>query len=398
MTFAIIGAGVAGLSCAEALAERGHSVRLFDKGRGPGGRMSTRRVEVDGATVAFDHGAQYVTARDPAFVARMERWEAAGVAARWPAAGPDAWVGTPGMNAMVKAMAADHDVRWACRVERIERADGGWRLLGEGLDEPGFDAVVIAVPAEQVAPLARPYAPALADRAEASRSQPCWTVMAAFDTPLPGPDIRRPGAGLAEGGPLGWAARDSAKPGRSADADCWVLQATPAWSAAQLEAEPEAIVPALFAALAESARAHSPTPSPPPPTAGATPEPTPPPPRRSAASGDRTWPSAPAETGSAAPAWRARGCRGWRWESQLPIRICNDDPQVWRTRLSLVEGVLQSARLVVKSNREICAASEGSRESSYRSPLSMPSLTDFSPRQMFFYFAGDRLLRNSDRD
>ena len=204
MTIAIIGAGMAGLACAEALAERGRPTRLFDKGRGPGGRMSTRRVQApspDGGsrTLAFDHGAQYTAARAPAFVARMERWEAAGVAARWSAAGPDAWVGTPGMNALVKAMAAEREVRWATRVDRIERAADGWRLIGEGLDEGGFDAVVIAVPAEQVVPLARPHAPALADRAEASRSQPCWTVMVAFEDRVPGPNIPPAGRGVGGG-------------------------------------------------------------------------------------------------------------------------------------------------------------------------------------------------------
>ena len=76
--------------------------------------------------------------------------------------------------------------------------------------------------------------------------------MVPFAERVGGPDIRRPGAGLVEGGPLGWAARDSAKPGRSAEADCWVLQATPAWSAAHLEAEREAIVPAFLTALAEA--------------------------------------------------------------------------------------------------------------------------------------------------
>lgn len=48
MTVAIIGAGMAGLSCARALVQAGVAVELFDKGRGPGGRMSTRRVELDG--------------------------------------------------------------------------------------------------------------------------------------------------------------------------------------------------------------------------------------------------------------------------------------------------------------------------------------------------------------
>ena len=63
---AVIGAGMSGLTCASRLGERGFEVSVFDKGRGPGGRSSTRRVDLDGAEVGFDHGAQYFTVRDPA--------------------------------------------------------------------------------------------------------------------------------------------------------------------------------------------------------------------------------------------------------------------------------------------------------------------------------------------
>ena len=62
----VIGAGMAGIACARALAEAGHAVRVLDKGRGPGGRMATRRVTTRAGEVRFDHGAQYLTARDPA--------------------------------------------------------------------------------------------------------------------------------------------------------------------------------------------------------------------------------------------------------------------------------------------------------------------------------------------
>ena len=57
MQIAIVGAGMAGLSCATRLAALGHELVLFDKGRGPGGRMATRRVEADGTMLRFDHGS-----------------------------------------------------------------------------------------------------------------------------------------------------------------------------------------------------------------------------------------------------------------------------------------------------------------------------------------------------
>ena len=40
---AIIGAGISGLMAATYLAEKGRNYVLFDKGRGPGGRMNSRR-------------------------------------------------------------------------------------------------------------------------------------------------------------------------------------------------------------------------------------------------------------------------------------------------------------------------------------------------------------------
>ncbi len=50
---AIIGAGIAGLSAARALNKAGHSVHLFDKSRGSGGRMSSKRSEVGALLMAL---------------------------------------------------------------------------------------------------------------------------------------------------------------------------------------------------------------------------------------------------------------------------------------------------------------------------------------------------------
>ncbi len=241
MRIAIIGAGMAGASCGIRLAASGHAVEVFDKGRGPGGRMATRRIEVDGKTYRLDHGAQYFTARDPAFAAQVEAWEADGIVARWPAAKDGARVGTPGMNAPVRAMAEALGVRFAARVEGLERAGEGWLLNGEGAPTDAFDAVVVAVPAEQAGPLLAPHAPGMASQAEAVESAPCWAAMAVFDTPLAIENDT-----LADRGPIAWAARNSAKPGRG-EGECWVLHATPDWSRANLERERDDVAADLLA-------------------------------------------------------------------------------------------------------------------------------------------------------
>lgn len=243
MAIAIIGAGMAGLTCASQLAKGGKDVVLFDKGRGPGGRMATRRAEVDGETLHFDHGAQYFTVRDGRFAAQVEAWDAAGVVARWPAAGAGAYVGTPGMNAPIRAMAETHDTRFGVRIENLARVENGWQLDGEGVPDKVFEAVIVAVPAEQVGALAAPHTPQLAAMASKAISDPCWTVMVAFCGKLDAPDTLR------KAGAIGWAARNSAKPGRSGE-ECWVIQGSPDWSRAHLEEDAADVTALLLDAFA----------------------------------------------------------------------------------------------------------------------------------------------------
>ena len=234
---------MAGLSCGKKLAGKGHVVQLFDKGRGPGGRMSTRRMASNKGEIAFDHGAQYFTVRDPAFAEEVSGWERADTAAHWPAAGTDAWVGIPAMNAPLRQMAAGLDVRWATRITAIHGEPKCWRLKHDDKDDCIFDAVIIATPAEQVAPLITAYDQDIAAQAEEAESDPCWTVMAAFEEALPvSADIIR------DTGAIGWAARNSAKPERDGP-ESWVIQGTAKWSSTHLEQHAEKIEAALLSAF-----------------------------------------------------------------------------------------------------------------------------------------------------
>ncbi len=254
MQFAIIGAGMAGLSCADALRDAGHGVALFDKGRGPGGRMSTRRMDTPLGEAAFDHGAQYFTARDDDFLRLVAGWAEAGVAAPWPVAGEGAWVGVPGMNAVVRQMAGQHAVRWVSHISQVQRLDGQWIVHDQEGSHGPFDAVCLAVPAEQAAVILSLHDFAMANIAIRARSQPCWTGMFVFDQPLDDlPAVMR------ERGAIAWAARNSSKPGRSGP-EAWVVQASRCWSQDHLEQAPADVAAMLLAMFADAAGKPLPSP------------------------------------------------------------------------------------------------------------------------------------------
>ncbi|MEN9855878.1 MAG: hypothetical protein RLZZ157_1004 [Pseudomonadota bacterium] len=264
---AIIGGGVAGLACARVVHGAGHHVEVFDKGRGPGGRLSTRRVDQEGGKPAlrFDHGAQYLTAHDPAFCAEIARLEALGAVAPWtgwlvqiagdgaqkPLGNGPFYVGTPSMNDVVRALAGGISVRWGTRVGRLARgADAQWQLLDEaGATLGAFDHVICATPAEQVAPLLGAHAPQLAARARAVTSLPCWAGLFAFEAPLP---LSFDGARFVDHPILDFVACGPSKPGR-APSPCYVVHATPAWSTLMLEEGQDLIAKALLAALLDLA-------------------------------------------------------------------------------------------------------------------------------------------------
>ncbi len=264
---AVIGAGIAGTACAASLQLNGLQVTLFDKSRGLGGRMATRRLHwpADAATgvragaTEIDHGAQHFQARSPRFRAVVQRAVAAGAVLPWQplvhARGPGLeakplklYVPTPDMPALCRHLLVGVPVRLEHTVQRLHREADGWYLVlvGGGMAGP-FDQVHLALPPAQAAVLLAGHQDPWADELAAWRMQACWTLMAVTD------DVDWPwDAAEPERGPLAWVARNDRKPGRCAPAGCatWVAHATGAWSAAHLEEDPEAVAVGLRAALA----------------------------------------------------------------------------------------------------------------------------------------------------
>lgn len=275
----MIGAGIAGIACARTLAQAGHTVTVFEKSRGAGGRMGTRKSEFGG----FDHGAQYFTVRDARFEKALaispelvRRWsantvrildEAGRVVASSLPPKEAHWVASPGMSELVKEWAKpllkNGQLHFETQVTRIQ-IDGlspkRWQLQTEGPGattsvHSGFDAVIMAVPSVQAQALllsSQIAKPLMGEMAKVSVA-PCWTLMLAF------PQAAQPA--LAHLGPqwnaarsthhrIAWLARESSKPGRG-PIERWTVQASPEWSERHLEDDAERVKAKLLKAFTE---------------------------------------------------------------------------------------------------------------------------------------------------
>ncbi len=308
---AIIGAGMAGITAARTLMQAGHRVTVFEKSKGLGGRMATRRTEFG----SFDHGAQYFTVRDARFRTMMQ-WalaDAPDLARPWganavrvldsqgrtlEAALPNRephWVAQPAMNALVSHIAmplvAKKQIKHGLQVRLIERAsDGTYSLQCHSSDDAnakpqligGFDTVLLAIPSVQAQALLQDSAQSTAIKASNSLSKselsthvlcglqtdfshkinavsvsPCWTLMLAFPNALP----LKPNEPVRPLGPqwsaarsthhrIAWLAREGSKPARGG-IERWTVQASAAWSAEHLEDDAERVKAKLLKAFAE---------------------------------------------------------------------------------------------------------------------------------------------------
>ena len=276
---AIVGAGMAAVTCARTLMQAGHRVTVFEKSHTVGGRMATR----NSAFGTFDTGAQYFTVRDPRFVQALQttptvckRWSANTVqvldehgrvaAAGLPPREPH-WVASPGMSALVRRwaqpLAAAQSMEMQTHVTAIERDSLNktqWQLRTTGTGDSthvygGFDAVVLAVPVAQARALLE-HTPKAADLLKKTASvtvSPCWTLMLAFPQAMqPGMSALGPqwNAARSTHHRIAWLTRESSKPGRGA-VERWTVQASAAWSQEHLQDDPQRVQAKLTKAFAE---------------------------------------------------------------------------------------------------------------------------------------------------
>ena len=259
---AVVGAGLAGAVCARQLALAGWRVQVFDKSRGCGGRLATRRASWQDAqgqsrTTKLDHGATGFAATTPAFQEFAGRACRAGWLVSWvpvPAPGTKdhgpMYLPVPDMPRLTRELLAGLDFCWDTPIDALHRQAAGWQLRSRGEAQPGvFDAVILAMPPAQSARLLAAHAPMWAQRAEQLAMQPCWTLMGVADAPRAAPwDIARPRHPVIE-----LLSRNERRPGRETHPGeaHWVAHARADWSREHLEQPGEWVQARLQDAVAE---------------------------------------------------------------------------------------------------------------------------------------------------
>jgi predicted NAD/FAD-dependent oxidoreductase len=253
----VIGAGVAGLTCAQQLQQRGYNVLVVEKSRGLGGRLATRRL----AQIHADHGVRCLEEQGELTRSLIQTLEALGLLHVWteriyaltPAGNlvpseddHPRYAARDGLTSVAKFLGQSLAI---CRHQRVTAItplpDRTWQLsLDSNLSAspalPPAKVVVVTIPAPQalalLAPLATQELPP--DFIAALRSvmfAPCMTTIATFATAdTDNTNWLYPAIECSEDAELAWIAIDSRKQ-RQPQQTTVILQSTAAFAHTHLE-------------------------------------------------------------------------------------------------------------------------------------------------------------------
>jgi predicted NAD/FAD-dependent oxidoreductase len=159
--FCVVGAGFAGLRIAESLELAGADYVVLDKGRSPGGRAATRRID----QARVDHGIPWLTRTGGLSDELIDSLRRDGQIDRLFVGGSigDGWIGREGINGVAKHLADGLNVIYGNRVESIEQG-GPNRLWVSDADGRGFEVAARHVVITAPVPQAIEIAPILLDR------------------------------------------------------------------------------------------------------------------------------------------------------------------------------------------------------------------------------------------
>jgi len=249
---AVVGAGLAGLVCAQRLRLAGQRVVVLEKSRGLGGRLATRRL----SGTCADHGVRYLDVQGPLtdlliqtllrqtllqpWLTELEIWDAG----KFCPLDKLCYTVSNGLTAVAKWLAADLEIWSGQRLHRLTQTDSGWQL-GLEAQTPESESVllaqsvVMAIPAPQALTLLEPLAAQMPDLIHALQTvqfDPCLTAIGTYAAPASGASLHRQAVKFLNHADLAWVSLESSK-GRDLDIPTLVVQSSSEFAKLHLEAD-----------------------------------------------------------------------------------------------------------------------------------------------------------------
>ena len=251
----IIGAGISGLMAGKTLSSSGYPVTILEKSNEVGGRMATRRFKGG----VFDHGAQFITARNPQFIKLVEGLENEGIVRQWSQGfqesgattrpdGHPRYMGIGGMTSIAKKLSQDLEVHLQTAAMAIYFDGELWHIQTIDGRTYNGDYLILTAPIPQSLSLLEAggvsYKKREAELLQAIQYHPCLAVLVLLDGPS---QIPNPGGIKFESGPIQWLG-DNTQKGISPKVTAVTIHASAEFSRQNFELNPEQIFEPLITA------------------------------------------------------------------------------------------------------------------------------------------------------
>ena len=231
-SFCVIGSGISGATIANLLSKK-HSVDLFDKARGLGGRSSFKRLD---KKKGFDHGTQYISPKTPMFKKFIKELIIKKVLKNWK--GKHLFlhgdkkekknhvkvIGSKGNNDISKYLLRNINCYFQNELKKIDYKKDKWILTFTDGKKRIYEKIILTCPFPQLSKLAKKFIQSSFIKKKIKMDANITVMIIIKKT---NKDIS---SYFFNDKILGWAAKENSKNRFKSNQDLWTLQSTYDWA------------------------------------------------------------------------------------------------------------------------------------------------------------------------
>ena len=231
-SFCVIGSGISGATIANLLSKK-HSVDLFDKARGPGGRSSFKRLD---KKKGFDHGTQYISPKTPMFKKFIKELIIKKVLKNWK--GKHLFlhgdkkekknhvkvIGSKGNNDISKYLLRNINCFFQNELKKIDYKKNKWILSFADGKKRIYEKIILTCPFPQLSKLAKKFIQSSFIKKKIKMDANITVMIIIKKT---NKDVS---SYFFNDKILGWAAKENSKNRFKSNQDLWTLQSTYDWA------------------------------------------------------------------------------------------------------------------------------------------------------------------------